>query len=69
MHPGQVDAANEVYAPTQEDYDRTELVLDAYDYATRVQRRGADWRGNEELDKTFPARWRWSSRPRDARPV
>lgn len=51
LHPGQVDAANEVYAPTQEDYDHAELVLDAYDYATRVQRRGAVMLGDEMLDE------------------
>src|SRR6185369_9434205 len=30
LHPGQIDAANEIYAPSQEDYDHAELILDAY---------------------------------------
>src|SRR5882724_6709881 len=34
LHPGQVDAANEVYAPSQADYDHAELILDAYDWFT-----------------------------------
>ena len=34
LHPGQVDAANEVFSPSQEDYDHAELILDAYDYYT-----------------------------------
>ncbi|HEX4788556.1 MAG TPA: CoA ester lyase, partial [Actinospica sp.] len=34
LHPGQVDAANEVFSPSQEDYDHAELILDAYDWCT-----------------------------------
>ena len=34
LHPGQVDAANEIYSPSQEDYDHAELILDAYEWAT-----------------------------------
>jgi citrate lyase subunit beta / citryl-CoA lyase len=32
LHPGPVDAANELYAPSQEDYHHAELILDANDY-------------------------------------
>ena len=31
LHPGQIDAANEIYSPSQEDYDHAELILDAYE--------------------------------------
>ena len=31
LHPGQIDAANEVYSPAQDDYDHAELILDAYE--------------------------------------
>ena len=34
LHPGQIDAANEMYSPSQEDYDHAELILDAYDWTT-----------------------------------
>src|SRR5262249_22124256 len=34
LHPGQIEAANEVYSPSQADYDRAELILDAYEYYT-----------------------------------
>ena len=34
LHPGQIDACNEVYAPRQEDYDHAELILDAYEWFT-----------------------------------
>ena len=34
LHPGQIDAANEVFAPSQEDYDHAELILEAYDFYT-----------------------------------
>ena len=34
LHPGQLDAANEVFSPRQADYDHAENILDAYDYFT-----------------------------------
>ena len=51
LHPLQVDAANEVFAPSQEDYDHAELILDAYAHATTVDRRGAVMLGDEMLDE------------------
>lgn len=51
LHPLQVEAANEAYAPTQEDYDHAELILDAYRHATTVDRRGAVMLGEEMLDE------------------
>jgi citrate lyase subunit beta / citryl-CoA lyase len=53
LHPGQIDAANEVYSPSQDDYDHAELILDAYDYATSDAggRRGAVMLGDEMIDE------------------
>lgn len=34
LHPGQLTSANEVFAPTQEDYDKAELILEAYEHYT-----------------------------------
>ena len=51
LHPGQLDAANEVYAPTQENYDHAELILDAYEYYTTVEKRGAVMLGDEMIDE------------------
>lgn len=51
LHPLQVTAANEVFAPSQEDYDHAELILDAYEHATTVDRRGAVMLGEEMLDE------------------
>jgi citrate lyase subunit beta / citryl-CoA lyase len=34
LHPDQIAAANEVYSPSQGDYDHAENILDAYAYAT-----------------------------------
>ncbi|MDX3264985.1 CoA ester lyase [Streptomyces sp. MI02-2A] len=34
LHPDQLDIANAVYAPSQSDYDRAELILDAYAFYT-----------------------------------
>jgi citrate lyase subunit beta/citryl-CoA lyase len=53
LHPGQIDAANEVYSPKQEDYDHAELILDAYDYYTSEAggTRGAVMLGEEMIDE------------------
>ena len=53
LHPGQVEAANEVYSPRQEDYDKAELILDAYDYCTSAQggAKGAVMLGDEMIDE------------------
>ena len=34
LHPDQIAAANEIFSPSQEDYDHAELILDAYDWCT-----------------------------------
>jgi citrate lyase subunit beta/citryl-CoA lyase len=51
LHPAQIEAGNEVYSPGQDDYDHAELILDAYDHATRVQGRGAAMLGDEMIDE------------------
>ncbi|MDQ1734316.1 MAG: citrate lyase subunit beta / citryl-CoA lyase [Pseudonocardiales bacterium] len=53
LHPGQVDIANEVYAPSQEDYDHAELILDAYDYYTSEAggKKGSAMLGDEMIDE------------------
>ena len=53
VHPGQIDACNEVYAPTQEDFDHAELILDAYDWYTSEAggARGAAMLGDEMIDE------------------
>jgi citrate lyase subunit beta/citryl-CoA lyase len=53
LHPGQLDAANEVYSPGQEQYDHAELILDAYDWFTSEAggKRGAVMLGDEMIDE------------------
>ena len=51
LHPGQVDVLNEVFTPTQEEYDKAEALLEAYKHATEVERRGAVMFGNEMIDE------------------
>lgn len=51
LHPTQIETANEVFSPSQEDYDRAELILDAYAYYTTVERRGAVMLGDEMIDE------------------
>lgn len=53
LHPGQLDAANEVFAPAQDDYDKAELILEAYAYYTSESGggRGAVMLGDEMIDE------------------
>ena len=53
LHPGQIDAANEIYAPTQEDYDHAELILDAYAWSTSEAggAKGSAMLGDEMIDE------------------
>ena len=51
LHPGQIDVLNEVFTPTQEEYDKAEALLEAYKHATEVDRRGAVMFGNEMIDE------------------
>jgi citrate lyase subunit beta/citryl-CoA lyase len=53
LHPGQIEVANEVYSPSQEDYDHAELILDAYEYYTSEAggKRGAVMVGDEMIDE------------------
>lgn len=53
LHPGQIEAANEVYSPAQADYDHAELILDAYDHYTSEAggMRGAVMLGDEMIDE------------------
>jgi citrate lyase subunit beta/citryl-CoA lyase len=53
LHPGQLDAANEVFSPRQDDYDHAENILDAYDYFTSAAGGGlgAVMLGDEMIDE------------------
>jgi len=51
LHPGQIDVLNEVFTPTQDEYDKAEALLEAYKHATEVERTGAVMFGNEMIDE------------------
>ena len=51
LHPGQIDVLNDVFTPTQDEYDKAEALLEAYKHATEVDRRGAVMFGNEMIDE------------------
>ncbi|MBB0245876.1 HpcH/HpaI aldolase/citrate lyase family protein [Streptomyces alkaliphilus] len=53
LHPGQIDAANEIYSPSQEDYDHAELILDAYAWFTSEEggKKGSAMLGDEMIDE------------------
>jgi citrate lyase subunit beta/citryl-CoA lyase len=51
LHPGQIDVLNEVFTPSQEEFDKAEAMLTAYRHATEVERLGAVMFGNEMIDE------------------
>ena len=53
LHPGQVEASNEIFSPSQEDFDHAELILDAYDYYTSEAggKKGSAMLGDEMIDE------------------
>src|SRR5439155_25518794 len=51
LHPGQIDVLNEVFTPSQEEFDKAEAMLEAYAHATDVEQRGAVMFGTEMIDE------------------
>jgi citrate lyase subunit beta / citryl-CoA lyase len=51
LHPGQIDVLNEVFTPTQDEFDKAEAMLEAYAHATDIERRGAVMFGTEMIDE------------------
>jgi citrate lyase subunit beta/citryl-CoA lyase len=51
LHPDQVTILNEVFSPTQEQFDRAWALLDAYKEATETDRKGAVMFGDEMIDE------------------
>ena len=51
VHPGQIDTVNEAFTPGQEEYDRAELILEAYAYYTGTEQRGAATLDGEMIDE------------------
>src|SRR6266851_5331411 len=53
LHPDQIAAANEIFSPSQEDYDHAELILDAYDWCTSQAggAKGSAMLGEEMIDE------------------
>lgn len=51
LHPGQLDALNGIFAPSQDEFDRAVAVLAAYAHATGAEARGAVRFGSEMIDE------------------
>ena len=51
LHPDQVTILNEVFSPTQEQFDRAHAILDAYVQATEGEGKGAVMFGEEMIDE------------------
>ena len=53
LHPDQIAVANEIFSPTQEDYDHAELILDAYEWCTSEAggAKGSAMLGDEMIDE------------------
>jgi citrate lyase subunit beta/citryl-CoA lyase len=51
LHPDQVGIANEVFAPSQNDFDEARRLLAAYEHATQVERKGAVMYEGQMIDE------------------
>jgi citrate lyase subunit beta/citryl-CoA lyase len=51
LHPDQVTILNEIYSPTQEQFDNAWAILDAYKQATEHELKGAVMFGEEMIDE------------------
>lgn len=53
LHPDQIAAGNEIFSPRQDEYDRAELILEAYNWHTSSAggARGAVMLGDEMIDE------------------
>ena len=51
LHPDQVTVLNEVFTPTQDEFDKAEAILEHYKYVTEVERKGAVMFGKEMIDE------------------
>jgi citrate lyase subunit beta/citryl-CoA lyase len=51
LHPGQVDIVNEVFSPTQEEFDHATALLAAYEHATEGEGTGAVMFGDVMIDE------------------
>jgi citrate lyase subunit beta / citryl-CoA lyase len=51
LHPDQIDAANEAFAPSPDDFARATRIIEAYAHATGVEARGAVMLGDEMIDE------------------
>jgi citrate lyase subunit beta/citryl-CoA lyase len=51
LHPDQVTILNEVFSPTQEQFDRAWAIIDAYRQATEDEGKGAVMFGEEMIDE------------------
>ena len=51
LHPGQLDACNAAFTPSQDQFERAAAILDAYRNATEVEGKGAVMLGDEMIDE------------------
>ena len=51
LHPDQIPVVNEMFSPTQEQFDRAHDILEAYEHATEGEGRGAVMFGDEMIDE------------------
>ena len=51
LGPGQAEVLNEVFAPSQEDFDKATAIVEAYRRATDVEETGAVMLGDEMIDE------------------
>src|ERR1700729_1230550 len=50
LHPAQIETVNAAFSPGQAEYDQAELILEAYQHYTTVEKRGAAMLNGEMID-------------------
>jgi citrate lyase subunit beta/citryl-CoA lyase len=51
IHPGQIDALNEAFTPSADEYERAERIIEAYRHHTEHEQRGAAALDGEMIDE------------------
>jgi citrate lyase subunit beta / citryl-CoA lyase len=51
LHPTQIEPVNSAFSPGQAEYDRAELILEAYQHYTSVEQRGAAMLDGQMIDE------------------
>ena len=64
LHPGQIEGANQAFAPSAAGFSRAVAIIEAYAQATTVDQRGVVMLGDEMIDEASRKNGRGHRGPR-----